>query len=72
MISHQELLQIAEAILGSGVDLETAELDSIQQIEVRARLQQHNPLVGERLGEVGQFANLKELEVGMKAKGILD
>lgn len=72
MVSYQELIQIASAILGDDVDAESAELDSIQQIEVRARLQQLNPSVGERLGEVGQFANVSELAVEMKAMGILD
>lgn len=71
MISHQELFQVAEAILGSDVDVETVELDSIQQIEFRARLQQQYPSIGETLSEVPQFADVKDLAVKMKARGIL-
>lgn len=72
MFSHQALAQIAEGILGGDVGVETAELDSIQQIEVRVLLQQLDPLLGEKLSEVGQFANFKELAVELKAKGLLD
>lgn len=72
MFSHQALAQIAEGILEGDVGVETAELDSIQQIEVRVLLQQLDPLLGEKLSEVGQFANFKELAVELKAKGLLD
>lgn len=72
MFTHQALAQIAEGILGNDVGVETAELDSIQQIEVRVLLQQLDPLLGEKLSEVGQFANFKELAVELKAKGLLD
>lgn len=72
MFSHQALAQIAEGILGGDVGVETAELDSIQQIEVRVLLQQLDPLLGKKLSEVGQFANFKELAVELKAKGLLD
>lgn len=71
MISREELIRVLETVTEANGDAENVELDSIQQIEVRARLQQFYPSVGERLSEVGAFTNLEELAAEMSEKGIL-
>lgn len=72
MISREELIRVLETIIDADGALENVQLDSIQQIEVRARLQQLNPTMGERLTEVGPFESLEELAIQMKAKGLLE